>query len=273
MGKIQVKDLAQMMGIAEQDLVFKLKSIGVRLDDENPKIDKEVIEAVLQGKSLRHPREVILRDKEAQATAPTARKRPPTRRAPLGPRRPPRRRTIIQRVEPRIKAIPATEKPKPAETTASGAPASAPPAASEGARPGETRGTAPARDRKDKQRKVARPPVPSGPRDEDLRTYKGSLAEIEEAADSADETRTPISARQKRRAERKQRQSSDALEFKDEAPEGRGRGGGGAPRGWDPVSPRGNPVDKGHLWRAVGALPGLTRKQSRPLVMRNPDGE
>ncbi len=53
------------------------------------------------------------------------------------------------------------------------------------------------------------------------------------------------------------------------AGQARGRGGGGAPRGWEPVPPRGNPVDKGHLWRAFGALPGLTRKQSRPLGVRS----
>ena len=76
MGKIRVEALAQMMGIANQDLVFKLKSIGVRLEGEDPTIDSEIIEAVLHGKSLRHPREVILRDKEAEATAPPA--RPPT---------------------------------------------------------------------------------------------------------------------------------------------------------------------------------------------------
>ena len=34
MGKIRVKDLAQKMGVPEQDLLFKLKSIGVRVDDE-----------------------------------------------------------------------------------------------------------------------------------------------------------------------------------------------------------------------------------------------
>ena len=27
-------------------------------------------------------------------------------------------------------------------------------------------------------------------------------------------------------------------------------------------------MDKGHLWRAFGAMPGLTRKQSRLLVVR-----
>ena len=111
MGKIRVEDLATNMGIDLQDLVFKLKSIGVVLDDKNPTIDAEVIEGVLKGKMLHQPREVILRDKESKKTATPARRRPPQRRMPTG-LRPPRRR-MIQRVEQRIKTIPATEKPKP----------------------------------------------------------------------------------------------------------------------------------------------------------------
>ena len=122
MGKIRVSDLAQKMGVPEQDLLFKLKSIGVRLDEENPEIDTGVIQAILEGKRLPQPREVILRDEEAKATATTttARRRPAPRRMPASPVRPGRRRPMIQRVEPRIKTLPATEPPKvyrpPAET-------------------------------------------------------------------------------------------------------------------------------------------------------------
>ena len=71
MGKIRVRDLAQKMGVPEQDLLFKLKSIGVRLDEENPEIDTGVIQAILEGKRLPQPREVILRDEEAKASATT----------------------------------------------------------------------------------------------------------------------------------------------------------------------------------------------------------
>ncbi len=114
MGKIRVRDLAQKMGVPEQDLLFKLKSIGVRLDEENPEIDTGVIQAILEGKRLPQPREVILRDEEAKATATpvTARRRPAPRRMPQGPVRPGRRRPMIQRVEPRIKTIPSSEPPK-----------------------------------------------------------------------------------------------------------------------------------------------------------------
>ena len=114
MGKIRVRDLAQKMGVPEQDLLFKLKSIGVRLDEENPEIDTGVIQAILEGKRLPQPREVILRDAEAKASATTAapRRRPAPRRMPTSPVRPGRRRPMIQRVEPRIKTLPGTEPPK-----------------------------------------------------------------------------------------------------------------------------------------------------------------
>ena len=113
MGKIRVRDLAQKMGVPEQDLLFKLKSIGVRLDEENPEIDTGVIQAILEGKRLPQPREVILRDEEAKASATTTtvRRRPAPRRMPAGPVRPGRRRPMIQRVEPRIKTLPTTEPP------------------------------------------------------------------------------------------------------------------------------------------------------------------
>ena len=112
MGKIPVQQLAKMMGIAEQDLIFKLKSIGVRVDDKEPAIDTEVVQAILQGKRLTQPREVILRDKADQGTAPPPRRIQPRR--PTGSMRPPRRRTLIHKVEPRIRAIPVTERPTPA---------------------------------------------------------------------------------------------------------------------------------------------------------------
>ncbi len=117
MAKIRLKDLAQKMGVPEQDLLFKLKSIGVRVDDEeNAQIDTTVIQAILEGKRLPQPREVILRDEEAQATAPSQRKRPPQRRLPPSPPRPQRRRPLIQRVEPRIRTIPTTGPSRPTRT-------------------------------------------------------------------------------------------------------------------------------------------------------------
>ncbi len=215
MGKIRVKDLAKMMGIVEQDLVFKLKSIGVRLEEENPTIDSEVIEAVLHGKALRNPREVILRDKEAATAAVTPqRRRPPApRRLPTGARRPMRRRAIVQKVEPRIKTIPATET-KPTEATPPAAtaapPAVTPPVATPTpppgakAQPGVAKPAAPASASK---RTAARAPKPAAPaaRARSRATGKGKPLEP--------------SARRRRRSDRK-KQVAPGLTFKEGAPDG-----------------------------------------------------
>src|SRR5436305_3070336 len=112
MGKIRVQDLARMMQISNQDLVFKLKSIGVRVEGDDAHIDTDIIQAILQGKKLPHPREVILRDApEQQPGAPAARRRPAMpQRPPANPLRPGRPRTLIQKVEPRIQNLPVTER-------------------------------------------------------------------------------------------------------------------------------------------------------------------
>ncbi len=125
MGKIRLKDLAQMMGLPEQDLMFKLKSIGVRMEGEDAAIDSDMIQAILQGKRLTQPREVILRDdSDARTPAPAPRRR----RRPAGPAplKRPRGRTLIHRVEDRIRELPVKEKP-PGESEAS--PAAEPAAA------------------------------------------------------------------------------------------------------------------------------------------------
>src|SRR5690349_20537400 len=120
MGKIRVQDIARMMGISNQDLIFKLRSIGVRVEGDDQHIDTDIIQAVLQGKKLPHPREVILRDEQpAPVDAAAARRRPQTaappppqaRRPGANPLRPQRPRTLIQKVEPRIQEIPASERP------------------------------------------------------------------------------------------------------------------------------------------------------------------
>jgi translation initiation factor IF-2 len=112
MAKIRVKDIAQRMKVPEQDLLFKLKSIGVRVEGEDASIEAEVIQAILQGKQLPQTpqREVIMRDTDA-AAAPgvvrRARPAPPTRRQPPPPPRPPaRRRGVVQKAEPRIRTLP-----------------------------------------------------------------------------------------------------------------------------------------------------------------------
>src|SRR6185295_5480711 len=76
-----------------------------------------IIQAILQGKKLPHPREVILRDEQTPPEA--ARRRTPAappsvaRRPAANPLRPQRPRTLIQRVEPRIQTMPVSERPAP----------------------------------------------------------------------------------------------------------------------------------------------------------------
>ena len=116
MGKIPIQDLARMMGIPHQDLLFKLKSIGVRVDGDDAQIDTDTLQAILQGRSLPHPREVILRDGETGAT--TVHGRTLGRRPPTNPLRPGRPRNIVNKAEPRIKTLPVAERPKPAPVKA-----------------------------------------------------------------------------------------------------------------------------------------------------------
>ncbi len=114
MGKIPVQDLAKMMGISNQDLVFKLRSIGVRVEGDSAHIDTEIISAILQGRKLPQPREVILRDDEAAGPGAGAVRRPTAQPAPrrpmANPLRTARPRTVIQTVEPRIPTIQGTER-------------------------------------------------------------------------------------------------------------------------------------------------------------------
>ncbi len=142
MGKIRVQDLAVMMGLSQQDLVFKLRSIGVRVEGEEAGVDTEMLQAILQGKRMPSPREVIMDDGEPEPapTAPAWRAAGPVapagRRGAVNPLRPSRPRTIIQKVEPRIKTLPTLERPasEPAELPAPEAPpqqAAAPTPASE----------------------------------------------------------------------------------------------------------------------------------------------
>ncbi len=125
MGKIPIQDLARMMGIPHQDLMFKLKSIGVRIEGDDAQIDTDTLQAILKGKQLPHPREVILRDGESAPMGPGVRRPPvlPPRRPPTNPLRPSRPRSVIQKVESRIKTLPVTERAQPAPPPVVEAPA------------------------------------------------------------------------------------------------------------------------------------------------------
>ncbi|MGB6363282.1 MAG: translation initiation factor IF-2 [Thermoanaerobaculia bacterium] len=237
MGKIRVEDLARKMGIPEQDLLFKLKSIGVRLDEKDPRIDTSVIQAILTGQSLPQPREVILRDEESKASAPTpaSRRRPPQRRMPPGPPRPTRRRTIIQKVEPRIKTIPTTEpppvpgSPQPAAGDATATVAPVAPSPAEGSpETGTVEAGAPARviEGEKDQKKERRPKKtrPKPQEEEDLRAHLGKVKTAEEVEAEEEAAKTAASSRSRRRADRKEEAAKEeaagrVLQFKLAAPD------------------------------------------------------
>ncbi|HUP42410.1 MAG TPA: hypothetical protein VM599_04305, partial [Thermoanaerobaculia bacterium] len=130
-----------MMNLPGQELVFKLKSIGVRVEGDDAQIDTDTLQAILQGKKLPHPREVILRDEEAKATAARTRQAP-RRRPPPSPLRPTRPRTMIHRVDAPIKSMPVRERPATTEEPETRAPEKA--AEAVPARPPERRLDAPA---------------------------------------------------------------------------------------------------------------------------------
>ena len=114
MGKVRVTDLARMIGMAEQDLVFKLRSIGVRVEGDDAQVETEVLKQVLEGKRLATPREVIVRDEDAQraaAAAPRAGAPTAQRRLPPEPPRP-TRRAIIHKVEAPIPTLPHRDRPE-----------------------------------------------------------------------------------------------------------------------------------------------------------------
>jgi translation initiation factor IF-2 len=111
MGKIRLADLARMIGMADQDLIFKLRSIGVRVEGEDAQVDTEVLKAILEGKRLATPREVIVRDEAAPAPT-TGAPAPAPRRLPPEPPRP-RPRSVIHKVEPRIPTLPVRERLEP----------------------------------------------------------------------------------------------------------------------------------------------------------------
>jgi len=193
MGKIRVADLARAMGVDHQDLVFKLQSIGVRVAEADDTIDSEIVRAVLEGKNLAHPREVILRDEEAKETAPTTPPRGASRLRPA-PLRPVRRRTMIQRVEPRIKTIPVAERPKPEERPAEKA-----------AEKGKETAVA------EPETAVAEAPASQKEREEGasklspIEAAKRQLAAEEQAAaEQRAEEERQLSARRRRRAQRRQ---------------------------------------------------------------------
>ncbi|MEM7482434.1 MAG: translation initiation factor IF-2 [Acidobacteriota bacterium] len=214
MGKIRVQELAKRMGIPHQDLVFKLKSIGVRVEGDDAQIDTDIIQAILQGKKLPNPREVILRDGSQASEASNLRRRMP-RRAPANPLRPTRPRTMIQRVESKIQNIPVSRK-KTEEPAKPATPEEAAVAEVEKAAALE-----PEEPRKEKK-KGRRPDVPD--EDEKLTQFRGAVDALEESEETEpekpEEPAVPKTTRRKRRAARKGEADSSDLSFAKGRPEG-----------------------------------------------------
>ncbi len=96
MGKIRVQDLAKMMEISNQDLVFKLKSLGVRVEGDDAHIDTDIIQAILAGKKLPHPGEVLLRSGSVPTPAADVRRG--------------EARTPVEKAEPKLKVRQSSEK-------------------------------------------------------------------------------------------------------------------------------------------------------------------
>ena len=93
MVKIRVEDLAQQMGVSPKDILFMLKSIGVDVAGPPAAIDDSTVLAIIQGKTLPGPREVIIR---GDSPAPRAQKSSALKRI-----------KIVEKPAPKPKAAPA----------------------------------------------------------------------------------------------------------------------------------------------------------------------
>lgn len=64
----RVGDLAQQMGVSVDELIFKLRSIGVEVGNASDTLDLSTVRAIITGETLqRRPREVIVRREAAPA--------------------------------------------------------------------------------------------------------------------------------------------------------------------------------------------------------------
>ncbi|MEM9406458.1 MAG: translation initiation factor IF-2 [Acidobacteriota bacterium] len=209
MAKIRVSDIAKKMKVPEQDLIFKLKSIGVRVEGEDAQIDTEVIQALLSGKTLPQApqQEVIMRD--AKTPAPAAPKKRPPRRQPAPPPRPNRRRPSIVQKADKIRTLPSSkpkEEPRaepPAEAIETQAPAPAPAAAKAKSAPAKPAGPRSRARVPEKKRAIRN--IEVRVEDRSLEDFRGSVDELEAAEQAdAEAIAESNSRRRRRRASRKE---------------------------------------------------------------------
>ena len=86
----RVGDLAHQMGVTVEELIFKLRSIGVDVTSADNTLDLSTVRDIITGQTLvRRPREVIVR--QAGAAAEEQRKAPVPPMDRLKRRRPGRR--------------------------------------------------------------------------------------------------------------------------------------------------------------------------------------
>ncbi|OFV81800.1 MAG: translation initiation factor IF-2 [Acidobacteria bacterium RBG_13_68_16] len=112
----RVGDLAQQMGVTAEELIFKLRSIGVDVTSADNTLDLSTVRDIITGQTLvRRPREVIVR--QAGAAAEEQRKTPVPAMERLKRRRPGRRATSLDEELPdevpnlAAMALPASSKP------------------------------------------------------------------------------------------------------------------------------------------------------------------
>jgi len=112
----RVGDLAQQMGVTAEELIFKLRSIGVDVTSADNTLDLSTVRDIITGQTLvRRPREVIVR--QAGAAAEEQRKAPVPAMERLKRRRPGRRATSLDEELPdevpnlAAMALPASSKP------------------------------------------------------------------------------------------------------------------------------------------------------------------
>jgi translation initiation factor IF-2 len=128
----RVGDLAQQMGVTAEELIFKLRSIGVDVTNEDNTLDLSTVRDIITGQTLvRRPREVIVRQSSAGPEE--------QRKAPVPPIERPRRRRPARRAVALDEELP-DEVPNLAAMTV---PASSKPATRAGEEAGELPAEAP----------------------------------------------------------------------------------------------------------------------------------
>jgi translation initiation factor IF-2 len=270
----RVGDLAQQMGVTAEELIFKLRSIGVDVTNEDNTLDLSTVRDIITGQTLvRRPREVIVRQTSAgpeeQRKAPV----PPIERTR---RRRPARRAVALDEElpdevPNLAAmtVPASSKPAArADEEVGELPAEAPiepaapsktkagkaPRATKAAKAAAEKPAAPAKARAAAVRETAKPAKKGAkmPLEAQLRELtddevKQRIIATRQAATAKPSERPPAPARGK--ASRKVKAAADADEIRDllakfEESKVRAAETAAAPRPPIPIAGRGRPTHR-----------------------------